>query len=378
MGPAQLFEAIACALGDDAGTERALERTLELLAPALGFDTGWVWLSDPASGRLYLAAAYDLPPYLQAPVEMTGESCWCIEALEDCGFANEPVQTIECSRLRRALRGKQPELATGHRAHASVALRFGSRVLGLMNLSARDFSELDAERAQLLSAVGAQLGIAVDRARLAEETGALARVEERTRMAREIHDTLAQDLAGIALHLESAERNIERDPALAHERLETALGATRGSLERARGSMVTLRADPLGGKPLVSALIALARGFTAETGIVANVVDRAPAALPYAYEVELFRIAAEALSNVRRHAQAHRVQILLDANGPDIELRVEDDGVGYAPPEPAGRFGVTGMFERARLLGGSFSIGSRAPDAGTAVVVRVQLPPVAS
>jgi len=372
--PAQLFEAIARALGDETGTERALERTLELLCRNLGFDTGWVWLTDPSSGRLYLAAAHDLPPYLQAPVEMTGESCWCSEALDDGDFESEPVQTIECSRLRRALRGKQPELATGHRVHASVALRFGPRILGLINLSAANFSELDTDREQLLAAVGAQVGIAVERARLAEEAGALARVEERTRMAREIHDTLAQDLAGIALHLESAERNVERAPALARERLETALGAARGSLERARGSMVTLRADPLGGKPLVSALSALARTFSAETGIVVSLVDRAPAALSYTYEVELFRIASEALSNVRRHARARRVDLRIESDAAQIELRIEDDGTGYAPAERDDRFGVTGMDERARLLGGTFAIGPRSGEPGTAVVVRVPLP----
>jgi two-component system NarL family sensor kinase len=301
---------------------------------------------------------------------MTGSNCWCFESFLDGDFVSQNVDVIECSRLRKAANTDESDLTAGMKYHASVGLRVGARLLGIMNLSGPHWRALDERDLHLLSALGAHVGMAVDRAHLSESAARLARTEERTRLARDIHDTLAQDLTAIALQLEGALRQLRDGDGEARARIEKALAVTREALSDARESVLTLRSDPLGGKPLASALAALARGFTSETGIIATFDDRAPATLAHAAEVALFRIASEALTNVRRHAGARRVELSLGGDGAAIALRIDDDGCGLAPGASDGRYGIVGMQERAAVLGGTFAIGPR-PGGGTRVEVRV-------
>jgi two-component system NarL family sensor kinase len=149
----------------------------------------------------------------------------------------------------------------------------------------------------------------------------------------------------------------------------------RGNLEDARRSVLDLRgAAQLEGKPLAEALAGLARAFTSETGVPAAVDSTNVNGLPLRVESELFRIAQEALANVRKHAHAHRVHIGLRRRGTDLSLVVRDDGRGFvvATARRGDGQGLIGMRERARLLGGQLQISSR-PGEGTRVTVRVPL-----
>jgi two-component system NarL family sensor kinase len=226
---------------------------------------------------------------------------------------------------------------------------------------------------RLLSTIAYQVGIAVERGRLAAESARLARAEERARLAREIHDTLAQGLTAIGLDLEGALRHLDENPERARERLERALATTRESLEEARRSVLDLRSAPLAGRPLAEALAALARSFTSETGVrVAERVSR-DLDLPLRMEAELYRIAQEALANVRRHARATEVEITLRATQAEAVLAIRDNGIGFEPHrEPAEHHGIVGMRERARLLGGRLRVESR-PGKGTRIAARVPL-----
>jgi two-component system NarL family sensor kinase len=151
----------------------------------------------------------------------------------------------------------------------------------------------------------------------------------------------------------------------------------RENLEDARRSVLDLRgAAQLEGKPLAEALAGLARAFTSDTGIPATVEAEASNldGLPLRTESELFRIAQEALTNVRKHARAHSVQVRLRRRGTMLTLSVHDDGRGFgvtAARHGDGQ-GVVGMRERARLLGGRLEITS-APGKGTRVSARVPL-----
>src|SRR5205085_5377574 len=157
---------------------------------------------------------------------------------------------------------------------------------------------LTPDELRLLSTIANQVGIAVERARLAEDATRLARAEERTRLAREIHDTLAQGLTAIALNIEGAMRRLETHPDQARERLERALAMARENLEEARRSVVDLRTTSrLEGKPLAEALASLGRSFTSDTGIQVRVQTRDVGRLPLRVESELYRIAQEALTN---------------------------------------------------------------------------------
>ena len=389
MAPARqdnlaVLNAISEALNRSPDVRGALTRSLALVAELLGMQSGWIWLLDAESGRFYVAADLNLPPYLQAPIQMTGEeTCSCLWEFGAGTLTAKNVDVMECSRLRRAVR-HAPDAAdaaartAGLRYHASIPLVFGEKPLGILNLTGPEWRELTPEELELLATIAYQIGIAIERARLAEDSARLARAEERTRLAREIHDTLAQGLTAIGLHLESALRHVGSDPARVRERLERALATARENLEEARRSVQDLRAAPLAGRSLAEALGMLARTLTAETGIRAHLTvsdaHRTLDRLPLRTEGELYRIAQEALTNVRKHAHATTVALDVTATHTRVTLRIEDDGDGFTP-KPSARdecHGLKGMRERARLVGGRVTIKS-APGSGTTVAVSVPL-----
>jgi two-component system, NarL family, sensor kinase len=370
-----IVNAVAEALNSSPDVRQALERTLSLVADMLGLRTGWVWLLDQDTNRFYDAAERELPPYLQERVRMAGRRrCWCIDDFRYGELTPTNIDVIECSRLQPAFRSKSPALAAGLRYHASIPLYFQHKKLGIMNVTGPEWRKLTAEELRLLSTIAYQVGIAIERARLAENATRLARAEERTRIAREIHDTLAQGLTAIALNIEGALHRMETRPDQARERLERALAMARENLEEARRSVLDLRsAARLEGKPLAEALAGLARSFTSDTGIPVDVLPSRLDRLPLRVESELFRIAQEALTNVRKHAHAGHVEIALRRRGRRVMLSIRDDGRGFARTRtrPQGH-GLIGMRERAKLLGGRLMV-SGAPGKGTRVVASVPI-----
>jgi two-component system NarL family sensor kinase len=392
-----ILNAIAEALNSAPDVQQALERTLALVAELLGLRTGWIWLVDPETGQFYNAAVQNLPPYLQEPVRMTGRRCWCLDAFAEGELTPKNVDVMTCSRLLPAVEAAETTLTEGLRYHASIPLSFQGVPLGIMNVTGPSWRKLTRDELRLLSTIGYQVGIAVERARLAEEGTRRARAEERTRLAREIHDTLAQDLTAIGLHLEGALTQLDRDPARARERIERALATARRGLEEARQSVLDLRAAPLAGRSLPDALAALGRSFTSETGVRVHVRCRlspsrrlgkapshAPAGtqteLPRRVEAELYAIAQEALTNVRKHARARAVDLNLSRQDDTLRLVIQDDGAGFDPRATAGRaagYGLQGMRERARMLGGTLRVRSH-PGQGTRVTVTVPVAPAAT
>src|SRR5258708_34002123 len=176
-----------------------------------------------------------MPPYLQERVRMSGRRrCWCIDDFRDGELTPTNIDVIECSRLQPAFRGASADLAAGLRYHASIPLYFQDKPLGSMNATRPEWRTLTSDELRLLSTIASQVGIAIERARLAENATRLARAEERTRIAREIHDTLAQGLTAIALNIEGAIRQLETRPDKPRERLARALAMARENPEDPR------------------------------------------------------------------------------------------------------------------------------------------------
>lgn len=295
-----------------------------------------------------------------------------MESFASGALRGNNVDVVACSRLRSV--ADVPNLSGGIRYHASVALRSAEHRLGIMNLTGPAWRPLSERDLQLLETVGAIVGLAIERATLADAAGA-ARSDERTRLARELHDTLAQDLTAVGLHIEHAARHLEGQHDEARRALGTALAVTRRSVANARDSIGALRGDPLAGKTLSAALASLAHRFTSESGIRASVEAASAPVLPHSVDVELYRIVNEALSNVRRHSDAQRVRIRLAGDAHAVHVCVSDDGIGFdASAAHAERYGLVGMRERAQRLGGSFAF-SVPPEGGTAIDVTVPLPP---
>lgn len=356
-----ILNRVAQSLNRSVALDQSLRTALAQVAELLGLDTGWVFLIDEASGEPYLAASQNLPPGLAADPRAMDGLCHCLRtylAGDLSGAAN--VNVVTCSRL-----GWLRDGTNGLRYHASIPLYASGRQLGIMNVASTDWRELSEDDLRLLYTVGDLLAIAIERTRLFDKSVQLGAAEERNRLAREIHDTLAQGLSAIALQLETADALLgtDADPARVSGAVRRALELARANLDEARRSVLDLRAAPLEGRTLAEALEALAREASSSGVDVRVECLGAARPLPARFEVGLYRIAQEAIANAVRHAGAARVDVELAIAPSEVRLAVRDDGRGFEPAEAsAGRFGLIGMSERARLLGGALRIDSALGD----------------
>jgi len=370
-----ILNVIADALNRQVDLRQALQTTLAQVADLFSLETGWVFLVRP-DGNSYLAAAQNLPNvFVDEPQRMEGD-CYCLESFfagDMDGAAN--VNIITCTRLKNIV-----AIADGLRYHASIPLYAQGegpdrRKLGVLNVASAVWRDLSDDDLQLLHTVGDMVGIAVERAQLFERSAETGALEERNRLAREIHDTLAQGMAAISMQLETADALLDSSAnQRAQAALQQALKLTRANLEEARRSVLDLRAVPLEGRTLCEALIALLKDFETRTKIRTH-FDGAGThrPLPARVEVTLYRIAQEALTNASRHAQAKQLTLQMNMTPDHVEMVVEDDGIGFDPSQPMPhRFGLIGMSERARLAGGALEVKS-CPGEGTRVEVSVPL-----
>lgn len=206
------------------------------------------------------------------------------------------------------------------------------------------------------------------------EAGTLA---ERQRLAREIHDTLAQGFVSIVLHLEAAEQALPAGLPVVQQHLGQAKTTARQSLAQAREVVQDLRAQPVEGSPLPEAIRQAVENWAEATGVAATVAitgDVHP--MPPDVEVTLVRAVQEALANVRKHASASRLAVTLSYMGDEVVLDVQDDGVGIgaaaADPLLSSGYGLTAMRERVEQHHGSLLIES-SPGEGTTLVVEIPL-----
>lgn len=203
----------------------------------------------------------------------------------------------------------------------------------------------------------------------AREAGVL---DERQRMAGEIHDTLAQGLTGIVTQLEAAER-AGADPQRRRRHLDLAQRLARESLAEARRSVQALRPGPLDSAHLPEAVGDLARDWSQTAGVPVRVeITGSPAPLMPTLEVVLFRTAQEALTNIAKHAGASEAGVTLSYTHDVVLLDILDNGTGFAAEgaEPGSGYGLTAMRQRLRQVGGTLEIES-APGEGTTISARV-------
>jgi signal transduction histidine kinase len=193
--------------------------------------------------------------------------------------------------------------------------------------------------------------------------------EERERLAREIHDTLAQGFTSLLMLIQAAEATLDTDPGTTRERLDLAARTARENLAEARA---LIGGDPTAGLPLDAALQRAAARIGEELGMATTVdIGGNPRTLTATVQVVTLRVAQEALANVRKHAKAASVTLWLTYGADGLTLTVEDDGVGM--PASSGRqggFGMRSMRDRVELVGGELTITS-APGAGTRVEAEV-------
>ena len=363
---------VSAAIAERADLPSLMASALEVVCDLLGLHSGWVYLLDEETEEPTLLTSQRLPPVSISEPERWSGFCWCIQSLIEQnpeGAAN--VGVLRCSRLYEVSR-ENPEQLTHH---ASIPLYAAGRRMGIMNVARSDWRPLGDDQLSLLTTIGSQLGTAVERLRLLEETAERATRDERERLARDLHDGVLQRLTGIALQLETAGLVIERDAEAARQSVERALDLARTSVEEARAAISDLGAPALQRYQLTEAIRRLGEEFAAEHGIAVDLelepLDRRPAP---AVEGGLYRVVQEGLHNVVKHSDARHVSIRLRDRGAErISLIVEDDGRGFdrarAVSSPHG-YGLYSMRQRVRLMGGRFRLRT-APGDGTRVEVSV-------
>ncbi len=241
-----------------------------------------------------------------------------------------------------------------------------------------DHQELERrvrERTAELAEANEALRAEVAERKRAEQAQRLAALEERNRIARDIHDTLAQTFTGILMQLEAATRFLDTRPEQTRSCIARAHELSREGLMEARRSITALHPEAARHGDLSAALARIAERMTAGTPVGADVQTHGvPYALPPERRVDLLRIGQEALTNALRHAQAGAVMISVTYEPHQVTLRVRDDGRGFDPRHPAGGdgLGLIGMRQRAERIGGRLAIASR-PGGGAEVAVVVPI-----
>jgi signal transduction histidine kinase len=239
-------------------------------------------------------------------------------------------------------------------------------------IGAHDFDDDDQ---RLIEVLAAHAAIAIENARLYERSRELSVVEERNRLARDLHDAVVQRLFGVVLTAEAAATVLDRDPAAARAQVAKVQELAREAIDELRAVVFELRPPELEREGLVPALRkhveVLRRVHAQELQFRVSGDHRARPAL----DAEVFRIAQEALNNALAHGHAEHIDVSVEARNGRLRVVVADDGVGFNPESAAlrsRRLGLTSMEERARALGAGLKIRSR-PGKGTRIVLEVDV-----
>jgi signal transduction histidine kinase len=244
-------------------------------------------------------------------------------------------------------------------------------VIGMLSASHSQSDYYRLHHANLALAIANQAAIAIENARLYAQAQELAAVEERQKLARELHDSVSQALYGIALGLHTARIQLDRDPGALPESLDDLLSLADAALAEMRALIFELRPESLEREGLVAALAKQAAALQARHEIVVSTELCDEPNLPPRTKQELYRIAQEGLHNTVKHARANKVTLRLEQTIDGITMEVRDDGVGFDPTASfPGHLGLHSMRERVANLGGTFQFEST-PGAGTRICVHL-------
>jgi signal transduction histidine kinase len=366
---AALYEVTAVASAS-LDLDTVLHSSLERLLAAVHGEIGAFHLLDEQAETLCLAARRGDAPGLSTLDDSTplcdGLTGLVVErdaplVLPDIADGPRPLATLSVA---------------GPHAYVGVPMHAKGRVLGVLSVighPGRDFGEQDVS---LLASVADQIGVAVENARLYQQAEQLAIVNERQRLARELHDSVTQALYSLVLLSEAARRLTSAQDSSQLQEIVTRLGEIgQQALKEMRLLVYELRSLTLQERGLVRALEQRLDAVEKRAGIRTSLTTEGTLELAAPVEEALYRIVQEALNNGLKHASATAVSVRVVASDGRIEIEVEDNGKGFDPGAmlDRGGMGLPNMRERIEKLGGELSIRS-APGKGTTVRVALDLP----
>lgn len=358
--------------------DKVLSKVVLIAEELVGADAGAIALLDEENGVITYPYLHNLPRGLTQVAVSPGE-----------GLAGQVTSTGLPAVLEnyRAFPASIKAFCQGGvKSALGVPIVSGDKVFGALDLFSvkeeRAFSDRDIA---VVSGVARQAAIAIENARLYESMRSYARQiitaqeEERKRMARELHDDTAQALVALSRRLDALLGPTDQAPEVLKQRLEGLHQLTAEISHGVRRFSQNLRPSTLDDLGLLPTLEGLTAQLSQEDGVEANLqVLGEQRRLPPEVELVLFRIAQEALTNVRKHSQATQVATTVEFEDSLVRVTITDNGRGFKLPDrPAslvqmGKLGLTGMFERAELVGGTLTVRS-APGQGTTVIAEIPL-----
>jgi signal transduction histidine kinase len=364
------------AMAKEPSPERLLEFTLRTAREQFGADSLSVWCRDHSTEMIGLDYAFERdalvskndPRFAGLSRWLPMEDLWPWPEVFRTGKASliEDIRSVPAFPLRDRL------LPMGIVTVLLVPMTIAGRLEGALGLRFRERRPFDPDEIELAESLANQAMLAIQLRRFAEASREAAVAAERNRLARDIHDTLAQGFTGVIVQLEAAEdarsRGLEPE---SNEHLRRAQALARESLQEARRSVRALRPRALDGSTLCDAVESLVERITNGTGTQGEfLVIGEPRPLRAEWEENLYRICQELLTNVVRHARARTVVARVTFEPGEVRVDVRDDGIGFDRSRRPEGHGLAGVQERVQEMGGHLAVRSAA-GAGTTIMVHL-------
>lgn len=272
--------------------------------------------------------------------------------------------------LRSLFNDGASALIEGMQSWMWVPLAVKGRIIGVVGVAHEKRNYFTHHHADLALSVANQAAITMVNTELNQQAQELAVLEERQRLARNLHDAINQSLFSAGLIAEVLPRLWERDQEQARHSLEDLRKLTRGAMAEMRALLAELRPSTLIDAELGDLLGLLGNAFTGRTNVPVKITVVGQGTLPADVQVAIYRICQETLNNIAKHAAARNVEIHLKHEATGIEVKIHDDGRGFDPEQTAsGHYGLSMMRERAEVVGAQLAITSR-PGHGTKLIIR--------
>ncbi len=349
-----------------------LDACLDRILQCWEADGPAVHLLDEQTGMWNLAYHRALPPEL---VPLIREVPLTRFPLEPILTKKQPILIADLDEF--VADDRQVLERHGRKFHVAVPLRSRDKLIGSLVVRAKRPDTFTSGDLQLLSLIGSYVASAIERIRLQAEVKRFSALEERDRIAREMHDGLAQALGYLNLQsLRVADLLSSHRPDQARKELEQLRRAVKEAYEDVREGIFALRLAASREKGFIPNILAYLREFETQSGIEAQLVIDGDSAgrLSPTSELQLIRIIQEALTNIRKHSTDSKALLKIESVGEEAKITIEDNGQGFDPDtlheEAARHYGLQFMRERAESLGGRVEIETK-PGEGTKVIVKV-------
>ena len=359
----ELLKEIAELINEETDMEQMLQGALRKLLEGTIFETGWIFFINE-KGKQELIAHENLPKSLEKNDcrHLQKGGCWCVSRYRN-GELQKASNIIECQRIENAHKKDVNDEGITH--HATVPLQSGQERFGLLNVATANTVRFEEGELALLESVAFQIGSAIKRILLTKQEQQVALVQERNRLARDLHDSVNQLLFSVTL---TARGGVEMtDQVEVKNTFKEIQYLTQEALTEMRALIWQLRP-----KGLETGIIEGLKGYGDILGLSLSIKVKGVIQLPAKVEETLFRITQEALNNIRKHSGVVKAEIYMTVTTTDVLLVVKDEGCGFHMKDLKSlpSIGLQSMKDRANSIGGTVDWVTEV-NKGTEILVRL-------